>query len=401
MARYRGILRAAVALVLLLPAARQADAQDLLTIDSGGARWKSGDSSKPSVTVDFGVIDSLSAERRRGAVRRQDRRPRRYLTLSIPQPETPPAVAERFDATAAPAAEPEPQPAAEHPEPAADPEPELAAGHPPPPTAPAPEEPAEAETPPARTTPSPPRRLPAGETEATPPLRAFLDRAAGNRPQAAPDPAKPVRAKLPPPPRPIQTRPAEPGAAAPSAATSETPGRFRLPPPAPATDAPGGAIASPAPAGALPPPPPATGTSATGVLKPPAGPGAGAPGTLRRELALDAPGLAAAPVAAGMQSESFFYDAAGTALDAEDRARLVGLAGKLVGRSGVGVEIRAYSGSVEGDGVEARRRALSRAMGVRRLLIDGGVPETRIVTRAAGAGEEARARVDVVLVARS
>ena len=58
MARYRGILRAAVALFLLLPAAWRADAQDMLVIDSGGARWKSGESRKPSVTVNFGAIDN-------------------------------------------------------------------------------------------------------------------------------------------------------------------------------------------------------------------------------------------------------------------------------------------------------------------------------------------------------
>ena len=86
MARYRGILRAAAALALLLPAVWRADAQDMLIIDSGGARWQSGDSGRPSVTIDFGVIESLPADRRRGAAHRRDRR---FLTLSIPQPETP------------------------------------------------------------------------------------------------------------------------------------------------------------------------------------------------------------------------------------------------------------------------------------------------------------------------
>ena len=183
-----------------------------------------------------------------------------------------------------------------------------------------------------------------------------------------------MRVKLPPP-RPIQPRPAEPGAAGPDA-----PDRFRLPPPPPATGA--------SEAGILPPPPPAT---------------AGAPGTLRRELALDAPGLAtmAAPVRTGMYSETFFYEAGATSLGSGDRARLGGLAARLAGGSGLTVEIRAYSGSAEGDGVEARRGALSRAMEVRRLLIAAGVPEARIVARAAGPGEEIGARVDVVLVGRS
>ncbi len=418
-----------MALVLLLPAAWRADAQDMLVIDSGGARWKSGESRKPSVTVDFGVIDTLSADRRRGAFHRPDRRSRRYLTLSIPQPETPAAVAERLKATAAPPADPEPQPTAERSEPpvapATEPGVKLAAKHPEPAAAPAaepaPEKPARAgiPTPPARPAtalskppdkpPAPParaapaRRLPAGETEATPALLAFLSRADGTRPQAAaPSPAKPVRAKLPPP-RPIQPRPAESGAAAPPAAKPDMPGRFRLPPPAPATDAPGSAAASPAPAGRLPPPPPATGAPGAGVLPPPAAPTAGTPETLRRKLALDAPGLAAIaePVRTGTHSETFFYEAGGTALGAEDRARLGSLAARMAGGSRLTVEIRAYSGSVEGDGVEARRGALSRAMEIRRLLIAAGVPEARIVARAAGAGEEARAHVDVVLVGRS
>ena len=102
-----------------------------------------------------------------------------------------------------------------------------------------------------------------------------------------------------------------------------------------------------------------------------------------------------------MQSETFFYEAGGAVLGEEDRARLGSLAAGLVRRSGTGVEIRAYSGSAEGDGVEARREALSRAMEVRRLLIAAGVPEASIVARAAGAGEGARARVDVVPVGRS
>ncbi|MDE0407959.1 MAG: hypothetical protein OXN81_08865, partial [Alphaproteobacteria bacterium] len=143
--------------------------------------------------------------------------------------------------------------------------------------------------------------------------------------------------------------------------------------------------------------------SGAGVLPPPAAPEAGAPETLRRALALDAPVLAAiaAPVHSDMYSETFFYEAGGTALGAKDRTRLGGLAARLAGHTGLKVEIRAYSGSAEGDGLKARRGALSRALEIRRLLIAAGVPEGRIVARAAGAGEEARARVDVVMVGRS
>ena len=373
MARYRGILRAAAALVLLLPAAWRADAQDMLVIDSGGARWKSGESGKPSVTVDFGAIDALSADRRRGAFRSPDRRARRYLTLSIPQPE-PPALPGRYDPpapselAAAPAADAPPgalPPALPDPrEPAAAPAAETAAG-PPVPAVSKPPAPAPAAALPAR-------RAPAAKTEATPALRAFLDRADGTNGARGASPAKPLRA--PPPPRPIQPRRTESGAA--MSAGLEM--RFRLPPPAPAT-----------------------GTPETGRLPPPVRADADAPEP-RRPAALDTSALpVAAPPAAAGHSVTFLYEAGGTALDEEDRARLGGLAAALAREAGLGVEIRAYAGSAGSDGVETRREALSRAMEVRRLLIAAGVPEARIVARAAGAGGEDGARVDVVLVGRS
>lgn len=400
MARYRGILLAAVALVLLLPAAQRADAQDMLIVDGGGARWRSGENREPAVTVDLGIIDSLAPDRRPNASRRQYRRPRRYLTLNIPQPEPP----------AAP----------------------LSIGRPAPAAAPAAEPPSETQTPPARTetpdppasaeTPEPPdrteaaepsakpktpteaapadrpaalraRRLPGGTKTVTPALRAFLDRAAGKRPgtNAAPTgapsdsqpPAKPARAKLPPPPRPIKQ--AESNAA--EAATA----------------APAPAGASAAPAVRLPPPPPATGTPGAGVLPPPAEPKAGASTTLRRRLALDAARRpsSTAPASAEAGSERFLYEAGETTLGKGERERLRGFASKMAGQAGLDIEIRAYSGPVGSDEVEARRTALSRAMEVRRLLISAGLPEARILVRAAGVGEESAGHVDVVPVRRS
>ena len=468
MARYRVILRAAVALALLLPAARQANAQDTLIVDSGGARWTSGENREPSVTVDFGVIDSLSADRRRSAFRRQNRRTRRYLTLSIPQPE-PPALPDRYDPRVAPVAEAPPEvqtrPPSERHEPPVAPvakvqpeaqppalpdSPELAAvpaatsqpgpqAPPPPPTRPdlpvapaaemqpeapppalpdspelaavpdtelQPEAPAKPSVPalsnpvaPAPTASAlPVRRIPAGKTEATPALQAFLNRANGksSAPKRETLSAKPLRTTLPAP-RPIQPRRTESSAAASTGSDM----RFRLPPPAPATGRPGAATPSPAPAGGLPPPPPATGTPETGRLPPPSQPQADMPKP-RRLAVLDtaAVPVAAAPVVTG-HSVTFLYKAGGTALDTKDRARLDSLAARLAGGSALTVEIRAYSGSAESVNVETRREALSRAMEVRRLLIAAGVPEARIVARAAGAGEEAGAHVDVVLVGRS
>ncbi len=437
MARYRGILRAAVALVLLFPAAWRADAQDMLIVDSGGARWKSGASREPPVSVDFGVLDALSAAGRPSAARRQDRRPRRYLTLNIPQPEAPLAALPPVrppQPPARPAAGPEPgaAPAGEaelaavlaaEPQPAPVGEPELPAI---PAAGPGPADPSSSQPPampsgpvlsklpaPAVSAPSArsaalsARRLPVGKTEATPALRAFLNRAAATRaanaggaPLRRTAPAEAAGAALPPP-RPIQPRPAETNAAAPPPARSEP--RFRLPPPAPATGGPAKASPSSAAAGASPPLPPATGVSGTGVLPPPSASGAGASAPPRRRLALDATlgPVAAAPSGPETQSETFFYKAGATGLGAEDRARLDGLAAKLAGGAALRIEVRAYAGSAEGGGAEARREAWSRAMEVRRLLIAAGVPDTRIVAQATDVGEEPAGRVDIVLVGRS
>ena len=441
MARYRGILRAAVALVLLLPAARQADAQDTLIVDSGGARWRSGENRKPAVTVDHGIIDTLVADRRPTAARRQYRRPRRYLTLNIPQSDTP-LLLGRTPLTAAPSAKLPPAniPAAKLPPdtqtppvraripeppskplaaaPKADPPPKVQT---PPVRARTSEPPAKLSAPPVSEPPSRPaallaQRQPAGKVDATPALRAFLDRAAGKRaPEKGAGPAKageatPLyrvasatreRAKLPPPPRPIASGPAAPAAAKATSPKPGTPAPFRLPPPAPETNAPARAALSPAFGARLPPPPPGTG-SRTGVL--PSGERkAGAAAPQRRRLVFGAASRSSVstPASSEVRSETFFYEANGTTLGADERERLRGLALKVSGQAGLGVEIRAYSGSVGGDGVEARRMALSRAMEVRRLLIAAGVPDTRILARASGGGEGPAGRVDVILVARS
>ena len=446
MARYRGILQAAVALVLFLPAAERADAQDMLVIDSGGARWKSGDSREPPVTVHIGVVDTLPADGQVRALRRNIQRSRRYLTLVIPQPEpsAAPALPGRSERAAAPAAEARPDAAAaaapvatlrpearEPPEPKrpgpadapslrssaetdeTEPPPAPARISMPPARSPAPvssKPPApEVSDRPARTTASPGRRLPAGRTEATPALRAFLDRAAGTLTPSgpgtaanAPSSAMPARAKLPPP-RPIEPRPDRASAASSSTAATGARDRFRLPPPVPATGGTARAAPSPVAARGLPPPPPETGTRGTGLLPPPSEPAAGASATPRRRLVVDAarrPAAAAAAEAAVL-SQTFFYRSDGATLGAEDIARIGSLALTLAGETGPGIEIRAYSGSADGNGVEARRAALARAMEVRRLLIAAGVPETRIVTRAAGIGEGPAGRVDIVLVERS
>ena len=393
MARYRGILLAAVALVLLIPAVQRADAQDMLIVDGGGARWRSGENREPAVTVDLGIIDSLAVDRRATASRRQYRRPRRYLTLNIPQPEPPaaPLSIGRPAPAAAPAVNPPPAAG-----PAAEPPSETQT---PPARAEVPEPSAEPKTPavsapPGRPAALPARRLPSATTAVTPALRAFLDRTAGKQtgknaaptmaPTGAPSDSQPsaklTRAKLPPPPRPIEPRPAESNAAEAANPKTGTAARFGLPPPAPATGMPG-----------------------AGVLPSPAEPKADVTTTPRRRLALDAARRpsSTAPASAEVGSEKFLYEAGGTALGKDERERLRGLASKVAGQAGLDIEIRAYSGPVGSDGVEARRTALSRAMEVRRLLISAGLPEARILVRAAGVGEESAGHVDVVLVRRS
>ena len=259
MARYRGILRAAVALVLLLPAAQRADAQDTLIVDSGGARWRSGENREPAVIVDLGVIGSLAPDRRPIAARRQYRKPRRYLTLNIPQPDAPLSPGPASQA-AAPSGKPPPDAPVARPPPDARAPPALARTPEPPAKPPAPAVSAL----PGRSAALSARGRPAGKTDATPALRAFLDRVGGKRPPekaAAPEKAgaaKPpdaapsagrTRAQLPPPPRPLASRPAEPAAAKAASSEPGTPARFRLPPPAPETDKPARATLSPAVAG--------------------------------------------------------------------------------------------------------------------------------------------------------
>ena len=423
MARHRVILRAAVALALLLPAARHANAQDTLIVDSGGARWRSDENRRPAVTVDPGVIDSLPA-----AARRQYRKPRRYLTLNIPQPHVPPAVAERLKAPAAVPAAKAPVKAQTPPARAEVPAPpaqrKASAAKQPPAAVPAAKAPVKAQTPPVRAEvpepaagrkaaavsapPSRPAALPArprptGKKDATPALQAFLYRAAGNHgPAKGAAPARPEQAKLPPPPRPIEPRAAENADAKAAAPKAGIQARFRLPPPAPATDAPARSAPSGTSAVRLPPPP-ETGSRGAGVLPPPVKSKAGASATPRRTLALDAVSgtAAASPASQEIRSETFFYEPDGTTLGADERERLHSLALKVSGETGLGVEIRAFSGPDGGNGVEARRAALSRAMEVRRLLIAAGVPDTRILARAAGAGGEPAGRVDVILVRRS
>ncbi|MCY4230017.1 MAG: hypothetical protein OXF26_03860 [Alphaproteobacteria bacterium] len=314
MARYRSILRAAAALVLFLVVAWGADAQDILIIDRDGARWKSGDSEEPSITVtSSGIINALPP-------------------TSGPEPRTPELAAVPSFAAGRPVAVSDPQLV------------KAALAKP--------SEGSRTLVPYVRAT-ALPLRPPARETDASPPLRAFLARARNTAPSRS---AARSSVALPTP-RPLQMLIVEPASPADSLAQSV---RIGLPPP-----------------------------SAT-------------PETLRRRGALDMSGVPASAMPVVVDEVmTFFYGGGETGLSLEDRARLGGINTKAGGKTGPRVEIHAYSGSAENEGTEARRKALLRAIEVRRLLIARGVPGPRIVMKAAGIGEDVRARVDIMLVERS
>ncbi len=233
----------------------------------------------------------------------------------------------------------------------------------------------ETETPSGTAAPDRPRMA---ETEAGAP---------GARPGAGEPPAAAAlsdQAALPPP-RPIESRLGKPGAPADTLPSRpDLSARFRLPPPAPSTDM----LADARGAGVLPPP-----SSA---------PQAGPPMTPRRRLALDAAARppAEAPVPAQLHTERFLYAPGAAGLAGAEQQRLHSLASMATKADGVGVEIRAFSGPADGDAVEARRVALSRAMEVRGMLIEAGVPGARILARAIGLDGEPLDRVDVFLVKR-
>ncbi len=90
------------------------------------------------------------------------------------------------------------------------------------------------------------------------------------------------------------------------------------------------------------------------------------------------------------------------ALSDSDRSALSALADDLASDENQRIQLRAYASAQDGTSSMARRLALSRALEVRKFLIDNGVRSTRIDVRALGDNAESGPldRIDIVLVER-
>jgi outer membrane protein OmpA-like peptidoglycan-associated protein len=95
------------------------------------------------------------------------------------------------------------------------------------------------------------------------------------------------------------------------------------------------------------------------------------------------------------------FPAGAESLTDRDKSELDILAGDLVADESQRIQLQAYASSQDGTASMARRLALSRALEVRKYLIDSGVRSTRIDVRALGNVAESGPadRIDIVLVA--
>lgn len=91
-----------------------------------------------------------------------------------------------------------------------------------------------------------------------------------------------------------------------------------------------------------------------------------------------------------------------TDLPASADSALVPLAEQMQSNENVRVQLLAYASSADGSPSSVRRKSLSRALSVRKFLMDRGVPSTRIEVRALGDQNEGGApdRVDAVFEQR-
>lgn len=112
-----------------------------------------------------------------------------------------------------------------------------------------------------------------------------------------------------------------------------------------------------------------------------------------------APSTASAPPATGKMLR---FEFSGTSAQLPDDAagKLALLAEQLLGTDSLRVQVKAYATGSDGSASVARRLSLSRALAVRKFLIEKGVRSTRIDVRAMGNKPEGGPpeRVDVVVV---
>ena len=100
---------------------------------------------------------------------------------------------------------------------------------------------------------------------------------------------------------------------------------------------------------------------------------------------------------------SMVFDPDSPRLGERARADLQVLAKRMLKNEDLGLQVLAYAAGDEESASKARRLSLSRALEVRKVLMDLGVRSTRIEVRALGNKQDGRGpadRVDAVLVAR-
>jgi outer membrane protein OmpA-like peptidoglycan-associated protein len=105
---------------------------------------------------------------------------------------------------------------------------------------------------------------------------------------------------------------------------------------------------------------------------------------------------------AAVESLQLVFQAGVETLSDRDMSELDVLAADLVTDEDQRIQLMAYASSQDGTASMARRLALSRALEVRKYLIDSGVRSTRIDVRALGNAAESGPldRIDIVLVER-
>lgn len=293
----------------------------------------------------------------------------------------------------------------------------TAAAAPAPAPAPAPQPTQQTAVPPAPPPPSAVEEIPA----ATPPTPAPPPPAPAAPPAAVPTPEPPAMAQTTPPPAPpeepqqaaapapppVPAAPAAPEPAAPAAAE---------PPPAPAETqmSAGGALAdpdggnsdavppveeaAPAPAAEAPAPDaPAAEAPAESSLadafssEPPAAEEAGAEGADTQTAALPSPAMVEGQI-------SIDFAEGASDLTPGALAALDEIAGKLRADDALRVQLLAYAKAIDDNTSRARRMSLSRALAVRAYLIEKGVRSTRMDVRALGSSIEGEPadRVDII-----
>lgn len=369
--RHRGIKswRAALFACTLATMALPADAQQQYYVYPPG-------SSRPSVIVDFGVLEKLGPAPTLPGMLRSGRAPVVPATQGglLPPPAEPPRSELSLPgALATRAAAPQSMPRSTFQAP-----PQLPATAPPPVTRTAP--------PPAR-----PAAKPVAAPKAPPPPPIV----AAPKPPTAPQSARVAPKAPPPPPKPV---------------VPKAPARVAPPPPKPAPQIPKATVPRPA---AVPPPPVVARATPPKPVVPraPAVPPKPAIPTVRKPSVPPPP--KAAPAAAPTQVSSVPPPTSTTADGTirvgfnEDSSDLpttaTGVLDQLVAKmssdSGIRVQLHGYANGSSASPSQARRLSLFRALSVRTYLMKKGIRSTRIDVRALGKKEDGAAanRVDVVI----